>query len=50
VKLFGARPRHSWERTTNDVISVTQIQSYGERDDNALTKAVLSRDEVFTLI
>jgi hypothetical protein len=50
LKLFGARPRYVWKRTTDDVVSLPQMQSSGERDDNALTKAAQSRDEVFALI
>jgi hypothetical protein len=50
LKLFGLHPRYAWERTTNDVVSVTQMQSSGERGDRTPTSMAQPCDEIFTLI
>jgi hypothetical protein len=50
LKLFGVHPRYAWERTTNDVVSVTQMQSSGERRNRTLTPMAQPCEELFTLI
>jgi hypothetical protein len=43
-------PPSIWKRTTNDVVSLPQMQSSGERDDKAPIKMAQSREELFMLI
>src|SRR3984957_6152696 len=50
LKLFGLHPRYAWERTTNDVVSVTQMQSSGERRDRTPTPMAQPCEELLTLI
>jgi hypothetical protein len=38
LKLFGAHPRYVWKRTTNDVVSLPQMQSSGGTDDKSRPK------------
>src|SRR5271170_8473172 len=35
LKLFGVRPPYIWKRTTNNVVSLPQMQSSGERTISA---------------
>jgi hypothetical protein len=46
LKLFGVHPPSIWKQTTNDVVSLPQMQSSGERTIGAPMETARPRDEL----